>query len=253
MDSRGRDPGGPRPDGQNSRAADRAARLWPPLAVAALLAAAALAAALSSPGISRIPLPAERETPGAGSGSPSAPSASAGAAAPHIPPPYDLNIPGWFSTGLAVLCGAAVVAVAGVLLWYVVRDTIQVRGRRISVEPGTPQPPAAHQEKVVAAVDAGLAELADTDADPRRAVIACWVRLERAAADAGTPRGRGDTPADLVHRLLAAHAVTRPVLDRFAAVYREARYATHVIDERMRETAVTSLRQLRDELAGVPR
>jgi len=36
-------------------------------------------------------------------------------------------------------------------------------------------------------------------------------------------------------------------------VYREARYATHVIDERMRETAVASLRQLRAELAGVPR
>jgi hypothetical protein len=228
------------------------ARLWPPLAVAVLLAAAALAAALSSPGIGRIPLPSERETPGAESGSPSAASASA-QAAEHIPPPYDLHIPGWFSTGLATLCGAAVIAVVAVLLWYVVRDTIQVRGRRLTVEPGEPPAPAAHPEKVVAAVDAGLAELADTDADPRRAVIACWVRLERAAADAGTPRERGDTPTDLVQRLLAAHAVSRPVLDRFAAVYREARYATHVIDERMRETAVSSLRQLRDELAGVPR
>jgi len=35
-------------------------------------------------------------------------------------------------------------------------------------------------------------------------------------------------------------------------VYREARYATHVIDEHMRATAVDSLRQLRAELAGAP-
>ena len=226
--------------------------LWPPLAVAVLLGVAALAASLSSPGIGRIPLPAERETPGEGSGSPSASSAP-GEAARHVAPPYDLAIPHWVGTVLALLCGAAVLAVVAVLLWYVLRDTIQVRGRRITVEPGEPPPPVAHPEQVVAAVDAGLAELADSDADPRRAVIACWVRLEQAAAAAGTPRERGDAPADLVRRLLGAHAVSRPVLDRFAAVYREARYATHVIDERMRETAVASLRQLRAELAGVPR
>ena len=116
------------------------ARLWPPLAVAVLLAAAALAAALSSPGIGRVPLPSERESPGAASGSAPEPSASAGTAQ-HVRPPYDLDIPGWFSTALAVLCGAAVVAVVALLLWYVVRDTIQVRGRRIAVEPGTPPAP----------------------------------------------------------------------------------------------------------------
>ena len=40
----------------------------------------------------------------------------------------------------------------------------------------------------------------------------------------------------------------RPVLDDFAAVYREARYATHVVDERMRAAAVRSLGHLRAEL-----
>jgi hypothetical protein len=100
----------------------------------------------------------------------------------------------------------------------------------------------------VAALDAGLDRLGDRDTDPRRAVIACWVRLEDAAAAAGTPRHPGDTPTDLVARLLAAHRVSRPVLDEFAAVYREARYATHVVDERMRAAAVRSLSHLRAEL-----
>ncbi len=59
---------------------------------------------------------------------------------------------------------------------------------------------------MLAAVDAGLADL--DDGDPRAAVIACWVRLEEAAAAAGTPREPGDTPGELVLRLLAGHQVS---------------------------------------------
>src|SRR5262249_18730925 len=99
-------------------------------------------------------------------------------------------------------------------------------------------------------VDEGLADLDDADADPRRAVIACWVRLERAAAEAGTPRGVGDTSADLVSRLLASHMVSGTVLAAFASVYREARFATHTVDVAMREQARAALRQVRDELAA---
>ena len=76
--------------------------------------------------------------------------------------------------------------------------------------PPRPTPPAtATAEDVVAALDAGLADLSDTDADPRRAVIACWVRLEQAAAAAGTPAQPGDSPTDLVARLLHEHAGQR--------------------------------------------
>src|SRR5213076_2530874 len=120
----------------------------------------------------------------------------------------------------------------------------------ITVEPGEPPPPVAHPEQVVAAVDAGLAELADSDADPRRAVIACWVRLEQAAAAAGTPRNVGDTPAELVTRLLAGHAASATVLYQLAEVYRLARYATHTVDATMRDQARAALGQVRAELSG---
>jgi hypothetical protein len=103
----------------------------------------------------------------------------------------------------------------------------------------------------MAAVEAGLVELSDTDTDPRRAVIACWVRLERAAAAAGTPRLVGDSPTELVTRLLSAHQVSRPTLEGLAEVYREARYATHPVGERSRQDALAALRQIRAELAGV--
>ena len=88
------------------------------------------------------------------------------------------------------------------------------------------------------------------DADPRRAVIACWVRLEQAAAAAGTPRQPGDTSTELVGRLLREHQVSADVLEAFAAVYREARFAPHEVDLGMRDQARAALRRLRDELDG---
>jgi hypothetical protein len=98
-------------------------------------------------------------------------------------------------------------------------------------------------------------ELDDRDTDPRTAVIACWVRLEEAAEEAGVPRLAGDTPTDLVSRLLRGDPTagvpaiaSADVLDGFAHVYREARYATHTVDERMRDQARAALRRLRGEL-----
>jgi hypothetical protein len=83
-------------------------------------------------------------------------------------------------------------------------------------------------------------------------VIACWLRLEQAAAAAGTPKRIGDSPTDLVSRLLQAHAVNADVLAAFADVYREARYATHTVDDRMRVQARSALQRIRTELtAGV--
>ena len=230
---------------------DSRVRWWPPLAAAVLLAVAALSAALSAPRIGRIPLPAE-PTAGQGQGTPTPTPSVDNASPPPSRPLVEVDIPPWVGTLVAALFGLVAVVIVGLLLWYLVRDTIQVSGRRPRVEAGEPAAPVPHADEVVAAHDAGLADLSDLGGDPRRAVIACWVRLERAAADAGTPREPGDAPADLVRRLLDAHRVSRPVLDRFAAVYREARYATHVIDEHMRATAVDSLRQLRAELAGAP-
>lgn len=220
-------------------------RLVPLLAVAALLAGAALAAAFSSPSVTRVPLPTRtppRQPAGTAEAVPTADAAgAAGSSAASTHP-----LPSWIGATVGVLCLAFVVVVAGMLSWYLFRDRLRVRSAPLVSTADGAAP--ARTEAVVAAVDAGLDRLGDADADPRRAVIACWVRLEEAAAAAGTPRRPGDTPTDLVGRLLLAHRVSHPVLDEFAAVYREARYATHVVDERMRAAAVASLRQVRAEL-----
>lgn len=163
------------------------------------------------------------------------------------------RLPSWVGYLITGLCLTVVAVVVAAILWAILRD--KLAERKPVLEPVSPEELRREvQERIRAAVDVGLADLDVADRDPRRAVIACWARLEAAAAAAGTERHPGDTPSEFVQRLLGAHAVSAPVLAGLAAVYREARFATHVVDEAMREQARAALRQLRDELVTeVPR
>ena len=238
----------PRPHQTAKRTAPAAGQVsrWLPLmAVAGLLVVAWFLATVSSPGITELPLEIETGAPASAGYAGDSPSAT-----PSIEPGTGSAspVPEWVMTVAAILCTLLAISVIGVLAAMMLRAWT-ARERPLLPPTGTPTAMDSTDE-VLAALDAGLDELSDTDADPRRAVIACWVRLEHAAANAGTVRQIGDAPGDLVNRLLAGHRVSRPVLDRFAAVYREARYATHTVDERMRQTALSALRQLRGELAA---
>jgi Domain of unknown function (DUF4129) len=220
---------------------------WPLLAVTVLLVVAGGAAAVATPQLTRLPLPqsANRQPEGPYDG-PTPVQRSPEMTRVERTRPV---LPGWV---LDVLAGVAIAVVVGGLLfalWLMARKGLRSRPGRIE-EPATVQRSAA--EEVVAAVDAGLSDLSDTDLDPRRAVIACWVRLEQVAAAAGTPRQIADTPSDLVTRLLAAHEVDPAVLAGFADIYRRARYTTHTVDERMRGQARAALERVRSELTGVP-
>jgi hypothetical protein len=253
-----------------------------------LLALAALAAGHSSLDLSRVdPTGAdELDLPGSPQPTPSFPPSAHPEGAPGAVPPLGghSGLPEWLKIAAIVLAALVVVVVVALVLRRVTRDALRRRTRTLApVE----RAPGVTTQEVVAALDAGLVELSDTDGDPRTAVIACWVRLEQAAASAGVPRQVGDTPTDLVTRLLRGAAtpsdgpaaasgagpagapagapagvpggggpavVSADVLAAFAHVYREARYATHTVDQRMRDEARAALRRLRVELtAGVPR
>jgi hypothetical protein len=216
----------------------------------ALLAVAAIAAALSSVQVTPVPLPRQAESGRAGARTPSLAPPSGSASGSPRRAALTIDVPPWVTTLLGALCVAVITVIVALMIWYVVRDTIQVRRAPRPADVGEPDRLGVPAEEVIAAVDAGLTDLADLGGDARGAVIACWVRLEEAAAAAGTPRGIGDTSTDLVLRLLHAHQVSRPVLDRFAAVYRQARFGTGPVDEGMRTTALTALTRLRTELSA---
>lgn len=98
------------------------------------------------------------------------------------------------------------------------------------------------------AVADGLADLTDST-DPRRGVIACWQRLERAAAAAGVARLAAETPGELVTRVLTAAKVDPDTLTGLAETYRRARYGPHAIGEDLRQQAVSALAALDRQLA----
>lgn len=218
--------------------------------VTVLLGLAAVAAAHSSPRFSRVepPIDAAPALPSYDEPIRSAPPSFAPREMARAEP---TEVPGWVAKAALGVCLALVAVVIGLLVWNLLRAALRRRGGTMPPEEEGAAPTRAADE-VVAALDAGLLELSDADGDPRRAVIACWVRLEQAAAAAGTPRQVGDTPTDLVTRLLRGHDISGVVLARFAEVYREARYATHPVDEGTRGQARSALQRLRAELtAGV--
>lgn len=220
----------------------------PVLAVFALLVSIIAIAAMTSSQVTQLPVPK-------------------GSVRPFTPPPmpeFDSSLGRSTGSGdtqlietvLLVLAFLVVAVGLAFLIRFLIRQRLRLRlgrfqVRRVTVghrvEVATVEP-----EEVDSAIQQGLDELDDQTVDPRRAVIACWVRLERLAAAAGARRAASDTPTELIGRLLAEHDVSEAVLHQLASLYRRARYAPAEVDEAMRTEARATLEQLRSELVVRP-
>ena len=89
----------------------------------------------------------------------------------------------------------------------------------------------------------------DTIGDPREVVIACYVRMERAFADAGSAKRADETPLELIARVLTEQYVPEDDVRRLTALFSEARFSTHPVTDEMREAARRALRNVADALA----
>jgi heme exporter protein D len=86
------------------------------------------------------------------------------------------------------------------------------------------------------------------EADPRRAVIACYARLERALAAAGFPRRRAETQVEHLTRILGALDIRTASVRRLNELFLRAKFSPHEIDAAMKEDAIEALVDIRDEL-----
>jgi hypothetical protein len=227
-------------------------RVLPVVAVVGLLGVLVVVAAMSGPEVTGLPLPGRSQGPV----TPPPPPTGGPTAAPTptvSTAPPSVSVPGWLAWIPAVF-GVLLLLALVVLVVHLVRLYLRNRSPRdredVDVEPAPVEVQDETGRQLRAAVDAGIEELDDDATDPRRAVIACWLRLESAAAAAGTPRAPSDTPGDLVARMLAAHQVSAPVLRGCADLYRQARYAPGEVEESMRVQAREALGRLRTELAA---
>lgn len=88
----------------------------------------------------------------------------------------------------------------------------------------------------------------DGEADPRKAVVAAYVAMNHAAADAGARRRLDETPAEYLERLLESLGATSEAARRLTSCFESARYSTKTVDETLRSSAIEALRQIRAEL-----
>ncbi len=155
-----------------------------------------------------------------------------------------------------------ILAVAGLLVALAVGGTLVLAARspRVLVESPPPRPDdAAHPiggsddpDALVRAATLGLAEVDAPGRDPRAAIIACYAAMERALArEPDVAPLPSDTPSEVLDRAVvrgALHAESpgAPLVGLFA----EARFSPHRLTEEHRESAVTWLRILLDDLGG---
>ncbi|MEV6583632.1 DUF4129 domain-containing protein [Streptomyces sp. NPDC051582] len=139
--------------------------------------------------------------------------------------------------GLGIALLVVVVVIAGLYLW------------RHLTRPPTPDSPATYatlddaQERLAHAVDSGRRALLDRT-DARAAVIACYAAMEESLADSGVIRRVSDSPQDLLERAAAGGLAAGTAAIALTALFREARYSTHSMDDGHRDRAAAALAEI---------
>ncbi|MFD7414038.1 DUF4129 domain-containing protein [Kitasatospora purpeofusca] len=157
------------------------------------------------------------------------------------------SLPGVVQALFGVLLAVLVIAVVvGVVL--LLRRLRVVRRRR----PAAPLPaaPARSEDALAAAVVTGRRAL--TGADARAAVIACYAAMETSLAASGLSLRAPDSPTELLERAMADDRVDPVHARDLTALFREARYSTHPMDETHVRRARTALDALAGRLAEQP-
>jgi len=107
------------------------------------------------------------------------------------------------------------------------------------------------EEDVAHAVSIWLEESLDDlrqESDARRAVIACYARMERALGRLGLQREPFEAPFEFLERALAHLRAGGDSVRRLTDLFEEAKFSDHVVSERMRADAIDALSRLQREL-----
>lgn len=185
----------------------------------------------------------------------SAAPATAGEPGVAEPEPEDTTIE---SNGTTVLLGfvAAGVSVAIAVAAMVVVTAYTRRGVYISA-PRSPVPGATEDtDSLMKAAEMGLAAVSAADKEPREAVIACYAAMERGlSVDRAAAPLVSDTPMEVLARAFERGALHDGSARELVALFEEARFSSHSMQEWQRMRAEQLLRVVLADLQGreVPR
>jgi hypothetical protein len=102
-------------------------------------------------------------------------------------------------------------------------------------------------QQLADALDETLDDLR-AEADPRKAIIAAYARLERVLAANGVPRLASETADEYLPRVLHDLEIDPVAVSRLTELYEEAKFSQHDIGAAMKEDAIGALEHVRDEL-----
>ena len=103
------------------------------------------------------------------------------------------------------------------------------------------------REAMSLALDESLDDLRN-EPDLRRAIIAAYARMERALAQAGTPRLPAEAPLEYLVRALRDLDTSALAVIRLTDLFEWAKFSQHEPEPRMRDEAIDALIAVRDEL-----
>ncbi len=77
--------------------------------------------------------------------------------------------------------------------------------------------------------------------DARNGIVACWMRLEHGAFEAGLARQAAETAEEYSRRLISTASIDSTAMSELAGLYREARFSSHRLTEAHRARASAAL------------
>jgi hypothetical protein len=158
---------------------------------------------------------------------------ASGVALPGMVPGSAPAVLSWAFGILALAAGLGALALA---LWVALGDRL-AEGR----EEGAGEAPAAPLE---ALVEESLEDLG-SEPDPRRAIVRCYARFERAAAASGLERKPWFTPMEFMREALARLPVPRAAVPTLTGLFELARFSHHPLGPRERDRALEALHEIR--------
>lgn len=86
------------------------------------------------------------------------------------------------------------------------------------------------------------------EADPRRAVIRAYARMERLLATRGLERRGSEAPHEYLRRVLADVTGSAGAARRLTDLFEHARFSPHEVDAAMKQQAIEAVEELQQEL-----
>ena len=118
----------------------------------------------------------------------------------------------------------------------------------------TPLPPLREltaSEDLAETIDYAIDDL-EAEPDARRAVIAAYARMEAVLGRNGFQRKPSETAIEYLRRILHAFTSRGDAVTRLTALFERAKFSRSEIDSAMKQEAIGALREIRDDLPGVP-